>query len=558
MKKYIYRMSFIACILAFVSCDKDLEDINIDPNKPTEVLTGGIFNGANKNLLTDTRGGFPSGRMALPWVQYSAQRNYTEEDRYQFRSGVNNSLYRDIFLAAKAYKDIADFVSNPDNAAKAATLGHVENQLAAARIMLVYSQLQNLEIYGDIPYYSFGSDDPDFQGMTLGTANEITTPKFASQEKIYMDMLNELKEATASIETSAIIFNTGDHLFKSGEKLKRFGNSLMLKIANRVSKVLPEAKPYIDLAINGGVMQSNDDTVGQIFQNDRVNPAPWYTAAFIENRNDFMPTVTFVELLKGENTKAGVANPFFGQVDPRLFRMVAPKTQLVKDPADGQVKETKVRFTYHPALAHVPSIQMNNYVDRDASFYTGLPIGIPGSMTGSQVGAASQFSGDVYKADYTEILMEYAEVEFLLSEVKGWDQGHYIKGIEASMQRWKVAQPAIDAFVAAVAPANEETVMTQKYIALYMQPYEAWAEYRRTKLPRTLLLPGESHDLIAPGPNGETSYVFKPTPSVDYLTNLPERITYPLDLDLVNKDNKEAAAARMGGDKMDVKLIWAK
>lgn len=549
MKKLIYKMSFVACVLAMVSCDKDLEDINVSPNKPTEVRTTGIFNGANKELMTNTRGGFPSGRMALPWVQYSAQRNYTAEDRYQFRVGVNNSLYRDIFLAVKRYKEIIDILEDPANEAKIAAYGDPKNQLAAARIMIAYAQLQVVDIYGDVPYYSYGSDDPDFEGMTVGTANEKTTPKFAPQEKIYKDLMKELKEAAESINLQANnVFSSGDNLFGKPIVLKRFANSLRLKIANRVKNVIPEANDHIKDAIASGVMESNADNVIQKFQNDKINPAPFYTAAFIDNRNDFSPTNTFVELLKGE------AAVFAGQIDPRLYRMVAPKTQLLKD-EDGVEKEVGVRFTVNQENTSLPSIEAGNYVDREASFYVGMPIGLRDNFTGSQRGSASQFGAAVYKADYGEVLMEYAEVAFLVSEHEGWSDSEYKNGVKASMERWGVDATVINDYVSKLPAASEETVLTQKYIALYMQPYEAWAEYRRTKYPKTLLLPGKSHDLIAKGPNGETSYTFE---AFFGLNDLPERITFPSDLELINKANKDAAAARMGGDNMDTKLIWAK
>ncbi|KZE80715.1 hypothetical protein AV926_09870 [Myroides marinus] len=551
MKKYIYKISLLACFMALVSCDKDLEDINVNPNKPLEVPTGGLFNKSNKDLMTNTRGGFPSGRMALPWVQYSAQRNYTDEDLYLFRTGVNNSLYTDIFLAAKGYKEIIDIVTNPNNQVKVKTYGHPGNMLAASRIMLVYSQLQALEIYGDIPYYSYGSDDPDFEAMTIGTPEAKRTPKFAPQDKIFKDMLKELKEASESIELDSGIFNQGDFLFGNAGKMKKFANSLRLKIANRVKGVIPEAQEHIADAIKSGVMSSNDDSVGLKFQNDKVNPAPLYRAAFIDNRNDFAPTNTFVELLKGEEKMVGKKNPFKGIVDPRLFKMVAPKTNITKDENNKDI-ETAVSFR---ASKTVGSIEQGNYVDRTADFYVGMPIGILGSFTGSQTGSVSQFGSAVYKADKVEVLMEYAEVEFILSEVNGWNDTNYKNGIKASMLSWGITQTEVDEYLKDVPSANEENVMTQKYIALYMQPYEAWSEYRRTKFPKTFLLPGETRDLAAPGPNGETQYTF--VPKVD-LKDLPERITYPSDMDLVNKANKDAAAQRMGGDKMDTKLIWAK
>lgn len=554
MKKYIIQVVLAMNLILCISCDKDLDNINVNPNQPLEVTTNGLFNNTNKELMTRTRRGMPSGRMALPWIQYSAQRNYTAEDRYLFRGEVNNSLYTDLFLAVKGYKQIIDIVKNPANAAKVATYGDPANQLAAARIMIAYVQLQLVDMYGDVPYYSYATKDPDFQAMTLGTDQEITTPKFAPQEKIYTDLMNELKEAATSINMEATnVFNAGDFLFGSPLKLKKFANSLRLRIANRVKEVIPSAQMHIAelTADPTSLMQSNEDNVGQKFQNDPVNPAPFYFDAFISRRNDFSPTNTFVELLKGE-TKTTHANPFANRLDPRLFKMVAPISQLVEDDAG---KETEVTLAfYYDASKPEPSVEKNDYVERTPDFYTGMPIGIIDAYTGSQADYACQFGGWVYRADYTEILMEYAEVAFILAELGVDPQENYTNGIKASMQKWNVATTDIDAYLAQGVVVNQETILTQKYIALFLQPYEAWAEYRRTKYPKTLLFPGQSHELIAPGPQQQTDYTFTPA---NGLTDLPERVTYPTDLNLVNKVNKDAAAARIGGDLMNSKLIWA-
>ena len=554
MKHYIFLLFAATSLVLSTSCDRDLEEINVNPNQPSEVTTTGLFNNTNKELMTNTRRGMPSGRMALPWIQYSAQRNYTAEDRYQFREEVNNSLYKNIFLAVKGYKEIIDIVSNPINKAKVATYGDPDNQLAAARIMIAYAQLQLVDMYGDVPYYSYGSKDPDFQAMTLGTEKEIATPKFASQEKIYADLMQELKEAAESINLNAPnVFTEGDNLFGSPMKLKKFANSLRLRIANRLKNVLPVAQEHL-AELTGHVeelMQSNADNVGQPFQNDRVKPAPFYFDAFISKRNDFSPTNTFVELLKGE-TKTTHANPFSGIVDPRLYRMIAPISQVEKD-AMGKEVEVNLAFFYD-ATKTAPSIEKGDYVDRPANFYQGMPIGITDDYTGSQAEFASQLSGLIYKPDYTEILMEYAEVAFTLAELGIDPQGNYKNGIRASMQKWNVKTSDIEEYLSKTTEPSEEKILTQKYIALFMQPYEAWAEYRRTKYPKTVLLPGQSHELLAPGPQKQTEYTFIPFKG---LSDLPERITYPTDLNLINKANKDAAAARMGGDLMSTKLIWA-
>lgn len=555
MKKYIYSFALLMSLVLFSSCDKDLESINKDPNKPTVVTTNGLFNNTNKELMTRTRRGMPSGRMALPWIQYSAQRNYTAEDRYQFRNEVNNSLYTDIFLAVKGYKQIIDIVTDPANKEQVASYGDPANQLAAARIMIAYAQLQLVDMYGDVPYYSYATKDPDFQAMTLGTANEITTPKFAPQDKIYTDLMNELKEAAASINMKATnVFTDGDFLFGSPLKLKKFANSLRLRIANRVKNVIPIAQSHLaELTANtADLMESNIDNVGQKFQNDPVKPAPFYFDAFVSRRNDFSPTNTFVELLKGE-TKSMHPNPFATIIDPRLFKMIAPISQSVID-SIGNTREVTLAFYYDSSKATQPCIEKNNYVERTPDFYTGMPIGLVDAYTGSQADYASQFSGTIYKADYTEILMEYAEVAFILAELDINPQENYRNGIKASMQKWEISEAAITDYLAKMTLVNTETILTQKYIALFFQPYEAWAEYRRTKYPKTLLLPGQSHELIAPGPQKQTEYTFN---AANGLTDLPERITYPTDLTLVNKVNKDAAATRMGGDLMNTKLIWA-
>ena len=160
------------------------------------------------------------------------------------------------------------------------------------------------------------------------------------------------------------------------------------------------------------------------------------------------------------------------------------------------------------------------------------------------------------KPGYTEIYMEYAEVQFLLSEANGWNQTNYINGVQASMERWNIDSDKIADYVNSLPAASQENVMTQKYIALFMQPAESWAEYRRTGYPNTLLMPGQTAQLNYPTASGDTSYVF--TPLIDGLTDLPTRIFYPTNVQTLNTANYNEAAAALGGDKMDKKLIWDK
>ena len=84
MKKIkILPVITLGALLVLASCqDQSLEDINRNPNDPERVFSSGLMNSATKELMDATRNGFESGRMSLPWIQYSAQVAYTEEDRF--------------------------------------------------------------------------------------------------------------------------------------------------------------------------------------------------------------------------------------------------------------------------------------------------------------------------------------------------------------------------------------------------------------------------------------------------------------------------------------------
>ncbi|QCX52608.1 SusD/RagB family nutrient-binding outer membrane lipoprotein [Elizabethkingia sp. JS20170427COW] len=519
MKKNIIRISLalstLAISLSSVSCTNEFEEINADPNKTDKPLTYGLFNNANKQLMDGSRSSFESGRLALPWMQYSAQRNYTEEDRYQYRITSSQSLWSTYYMVAADYKKIIELNTDPATASQMSVYGPNNNQIAAARVMLSYVFLNLADTFGDVPYYSYGNKDADFQALGI---ESTTTPKFASQLKIYTDILKELKEASDMITTGDVVFTTGDHLFGSGEKLKRFANSLRLRVATRVKGVVPGADIAIQEAIASGVMQSNDDNVGLKYENNLVNPSPIYS--WFIGRSDFDINKTFTEVLKGKKGN-------FGQ-DPRLFKFAAPVGALISDIMDGKVAEE----------TNPDNIQ-------------GMPYGIPSSLTASQRASSSYWSSNVIRKDYTEILMEYSEVEFLLCEANGWDDTHYKKAVQASLEKWNVEDSKITQFVNSLPPANKANVLNQKWIALFMQPYEAWAEYRRTGYPNLLLLPGQQGQL-----NDGTPYTF--TSLISGLTDLPTRIYYPTSLPLLNSANYNAAVSNMGADDMKTKLIWDK
>ena len=522
----------LALLGTTTSCQKDFEEINTNPNRPQQALPTALFNGSTKLFLKNTRNYTTSGMMFRSWMQYTAQDTYTKESRFLYRDYAGDYLWRYPYQVAGGYKDIIDLNTDPKTKELMTTYGKSENQIAAARIMLAYTFALLVETFGDVPYYSYGSPNPErFQALQL---EKYISPVYATQKEIYTDLLKELKEAAAQIVSDSYVFKEGDYIFETPDKMRRFANSLRLRLAIRLKDVSDTelrtlAQQSIDELKSGtAVMQSEADTVELQFDSDDTNPAPIYKEYFVSNRVDYSPSNSFVQLLKGQRGNFGV--------DPRLQKYFAPKGLTKYQARDGRYTE---------------SDNINDYI--------GMPYGLDESMADFQFKsgvAVSFFSSRILQPNYAEVFMEYSEVCFLLSEANGWDNTWYKKGVEASMKKWGVANTKITNFLNTIPAANEENVLTQKYIALYMNPNEAWAEYRRTGYPHTLIKVNEETDLNIPTEAGQTKYKFESL--VADLTDIPERLFYPVAYKVINEANYQKAleSMQMTTDILTKRLIF--
>ncbi|HSA04849.1 MAG TPA: SusD/RagB family nutrient-binding outer membrane lipoprotein, partial [Tenuifilaceae bacterium] len=109
---------------------------------------------------------------------------------------------------------------------------------------------------------------------------------------------------------------------------------------------------------------------------------------------------------------------------------------------------------------------------------------------------------------------------------------------------------------------KKEMCITQKYIHLLMQPHEAWAEYRRTGYPKSLVKPGEVTYVfpniagVDPDYQG-LSVTFTPVGGSESGADIVARFKYPSSEYTLNKTNVDAAVARMGEDSHSQRVWWA-
>ena len=305
--------------------------------------------------------------------------------------------------------------------------------------------------------------------------------------KAAQDMIDPSANLFERQEASYDIIYQGDM-----EKWRRFANSLRLRAGMRLSEVNPsKAASVVQSAIADGVIESKDQQPMLAYPGAPPNEQPW-SVHFRERLNDYRASSTMVDPLESLD-------------DPRL----------------------KVYFANAP----------NDTIDyRGKPNSTADTHGIPYS-TLSDI-------GDFWKqADLPTWIMTLEEVQFLRAEAaaRGWASGDaeqlYNDGIAAAMERLGVSQDSINAYMQQPriqwdASQWKQRIAMQKWIALFQNGMEAWAEYRRLNLPD-----------LQPGPAA-----VQPT--------IPLRAPYPANEEDLNNANLQEARDRQGGDNPTVPVWW--
>ena len=517
MQKFIYQRSIfsfaIVAVTLLASCsDSHFEDINKDPNRPENATTTTILLSAEKQLIDNIRNENSSLRGTQLFAQYYSQNIYSDQSRYDIPRSYSDTYWSNAYKALNNLNEIIILNTDPakKDVASAGVAGSNQNQIAIARILKAYTFQGLTDVFGNIPYQSYGNKDPEFQALQQTPEN--LSPAYASQQKIYLDILNELKAAGDTLlkYRTATTFGNYDVIYKGRNDLwAKFANSLRLRIATRIRAKLPaESNTHFEDALAKGVFASNTDNAVFKYQALAPNESPLFRATVTANRKDFAVSHVLINVLKGQIGTVKVQ-------DPRL-----------------PIYATK----------------------NAAGEYTGQPYGLPVAAAGLLTATDVSLPGTLINAaNYGEVLLEYAEVAFLISEYKSWDQQAYVNGVTASLQKWGVLQTDITTYLAALPKADKENVLNQKYLALYTQGDEAWSEIRRTGYPTFLV---KSGDVVwSRTANGQTTdYKFQPL----FGEGVPLRLYYPPKEQSVNLANYQNAVKSQGNDDITTPLWWDK
>lgn len=479
MKIIKYLVVLLITTVIFYSCTGDFEELNTQPDaiiasNVNASLLGQAFAQSQYFGMKGSAGPFQLYQSLFGdlYAQYFAntQINF-DSDRHIQVGGWSNGAWVEFYnTSAPQIKFVEDF-SAENNLP-------IENALA--KIWKVQAYHRITDYWGPIIYSEFG--------------NQQNTVAYDTQEEVYRDFFTTLDEAVAVLKANAgaSAFASHDQIYNgSVNKWLVFANSLRLRLAMRVKYVDPGlAQQEAEKAVADGVMLTNDDNA--------------MLATTINSRNPYWTITDWGEF----RMSAAMESVLKGYQDPRIDDYFSPVVGVDLD-KDGVIS----------AAERDP--------DGDGSLYEGLRNGhakvdIVATLNRIHSDMGTQFlnAGRGGSATGGPIrVMSASEAYFLRAEgaLEGWAMGGtaeelYNKGIETSLKERTAATGAeIAAYISSMntpIPTNDawgtpalsdipvafetgggkerqlEQIITQKWLALYPDGVEAWAEARRTGYPK--------------------------------------------------------------------------
>lgn len=517
MKFNLYKIMALSVLVAMASCT-DFDEMNTNPYEPpytpgssaTDVDPEGID--LNYELSEDDLEALKKSESSLGTL-FRTMTNEGPYNDYQVTTNLTHDIYAGFMANTSAgfheractYSYYDDWSKNRWNHfyndrtaneyAQIVKICHFvnpekyHNEFYVARIYYAFLASMQTDTYGDIPmsYY--------IKGVLPPTQNV----SYNSQEEVYDMLFKLLDEAVTKADPDkGLDWGSGkgsnDRCYASDlNKWLRFANTLRLRLALRISNVDParavqEAKAAISNQY--GLMKSNDDNMRTV------------------------PKVASVEL--GGEGGGGSEN-----IHALIFGwgagMVMSKDMEVAYKGESAVLDPRCEVLWWRPTEFA-KLERAEESDND---YAGCRIGNP-DVNGSE--ATKLYSpvrcnklvtsnhttlfDDYWFSEARELVwMSYAESRFMLAEaaLRGWINGtdesgtveqYYLEGIKASMEYYKVGPSKMNAYINGLNNRNAlngndkeaalKEIITQKWLAIFPNGNEGWAEFRRTDYPELL------------------------------------------------------------------------
>ncbi len=424
MKKFlnIKAVFVLGLIIGLVSCTKDFEEMNVNPNEPNWAPNTNILAHSLRYYADNFFDAWQDMNNFMSYAGQVTKIQYVDESRYEYRASVVNTAWEDVYNTTLDLTKVIGYASESGD----------KNMQAAALTFRAYIMQIATDTWKSIPY----SD-------AWKAEDGVVSPTYDSQENIYKAILDDLKmagELFAADNHDAL--GDGDLLYGGDvAKWQKFCNSLRLRVAIRISNVNETlASTHIIEVLQGGkIMESNDDNAYFWWPGAAPYKEPWQEDS--ETRDDHGMCNTLVDTLIAFD-----------------------------DPRRHSIADTNAHGAYVgiPAGAKESSIPPLENISRPGAMYRQNPAG------------------------FTPF-MRYAEVLFIKAEAaqRGFTNDDaktlYEEGIRQSMYENGITDDEeINEYIESekVAYTNDvKQIYLQKWICLFKDGHEAWAECRRTDIP---------------------------------------------------------------------------
>ncbi|MGC9472466.1 MAG: SusD/RagB family nutrient-binding outer membrane lipoprotein [Bacteroidales bacterium] len=467
MKK-LTTILFLIGILSF-GCTEGWVELNEDPNNAIDVPSGTILTYVERAASETLWDVWWTGNNTSSYANHISKIQYIDENRYQEREGIIGRWGTLMTYQTDLKKIIA----------KAQDENDPNPQMeGVAKVLSAFLYQIMTDTWKAIPF-------------TQGAQGEdgVMAPAYDDQETVYNGLLTMLDEANTLLQQEGYI--EGDILNGNDALLwRKFANSLRLRVAIRMSNVDPATAGNVISTILGNpsaypILESNDDMIALQWTESSPYREPFYEDQL--TRDDHGMCETFIDALLHTN-------------DPRISEFAHPA------PVDGVYRGLVAGI----AEADEGSFQINQ-ISRIGTRYRDIPNGLT-------------------------YWMRYPEIEFIKAEAyerglaTGDAQAAYEDGVKASCEEHGVTPGQITAYLSDPNVAwddntgdygysNLEKIYFQKWISLFKQGHEAWAETRRTDIPQLDAAPGSPY-------SGHNRPPFRwPYPAYEYNLNpgVPEQ-----------------------------------
>ena len=498
MKK-IYILLVLTGLISYSCGWDDYGDYVVNSNASTTPKTSALLTNSMLSL-----GGTITATQGALYVQYIANSQYTSADNYTTVNFSSDGFYSGPLADLQK---IIDMNTNEETMAEAARDGSNTNQIAIARILQSYYYLHMTNRWGDLPY----SD-----ALKGAAAEPVITPEYDTQEAIYDGCIQTLKDAVAMIDASGDPIS-GDILFGGDMDMwEKFANTTRLIAAARLSEVSPSkaATEFASAYSDGVIALDNSENISYRYLAVQTYENPYYNSFVTSGRKDW----TIADPLMNYMQIDTYTSPHPGAKGSGMMDVIAdPRLPVYANPVEN------------------------------TTTYVGMPYGLTEAAAGSISNSAVSFLGDAFRMQDTPAdIYTSAQVAFTLAEgverrwITGDVQTFYEQGIQASL-----AQHGVDADYATYITNSEvafdasraiEQIAYQKWVAIFPNGYEAWAEWRRLGFPT-----------LAPADNAQNES-----------GEIPTRQGYSTSERDLNSSNYNDAISNQGwaADDLDGKLWW--